>query len=60
MATSLLELIMNRLRLILADVVEDVQILFFFLAQAGVELMRYHFVDATLSWKQLTLWNGMG
>lgn len=39
MATSLLELVVNRLRLILGDIVENVQKLFLFLAQAGVELM---------------------
>lgn len=39
MAASLLESVVNRLRLILGDVVKDVQMLFFFLAQAGVEFM---------------------
>ena len=55
MATSLLEFVVDRLRLVFADIVEDVQVLLFLLVQAGVELVGDHFVDTSLTWKQFTL-----
>ena len=55
MAASLLLAVVDRLRLVFANVVEDVQVFFLFVGEVLVQLVRNELVVAALERKQLSL-----